>query len=53
MRDFPQEILVNEMDRDLGKEILAQWKTPCAVSIPILFIALKLNISFILHVFEI
>ena len=27
-----------------------QWKTPCVVSIPILFIVLKLNISFILHI---
>ena len=27
-----------------------QGKTPCVVSIPIFFIVLKLNISFILHV---
>ena len=27
-----------------------QWKTPCDVSIPIFFIVLKLNISFIVHV---
>ena len=27
-----------------------QWNAPCVVSIPIFFIVLKLNISFILHV---
>ena len=27
-----------------------QWKTPCVVSIPMFFIVLKLNISFIVHV---
>ena len=27
-----------------------QWNTPCAVSIPIFFIVLKLDIYFILHV---
>ena len=31
-------------------KIIPQWKTPCVVFIPIFFIALKLNISFIFHV---